>query len=113
MTELVKFYNVLEQSNSEASRVSDNVNAFADPFKDGKAGDIEFVSERDNDIFNRGVVAGSTHLVDTLQKRGYAIETLEGEPIIQLLDDGPAFSEGFLSGSLGEDGLRVWTDPNT
>lgn len=109
MTALNKLFEVVDKSNAGASRVSDNVNAFVDQFKNTELTEIAFKEERDNDIFNRGVVAGATNLLDNLQHEGYSITTADGEVVKTepAVGDEPAktFSQTYFTTN--------WSDVNT
>lgn len=93
---------------SGASRVSNNECNFVDQFT-GKAEDeIAYVSDRDNEIFNRGVIAGATSLLDQLADAGYLIEDPTGEAIV------PEFNAEEKMIPLSTSYFKQeWFDPNT
>lgn len=109
MSVLNKLFEVVDKSNAGASRVSDNESAFVDQFKNTELTQIAFKEERDNDIFNRGVVAGATNLLDNLQYEGYVITDKEGVVVSTAVpaegDRKQTFSQVFFS--------DIWKDPNT
>lgn len=89
-----------------ASRVSNNENNIVDQFT-GKAEDeIVYVSDRDNEIFNRGVIAGATSLLDKLADAGYLITDPSGEAIQ------PEFVEEKMVPLSESYFKQEWFDPN-
>lgn len=101
MSALNKLFEVVDKSNDGASRVSDNANAFVDQFENTALTEIAFKEERDNDIFNRGVVAGATSLLDNLQHEGYTITASDGEVVKTEAagEEVATFSSGFFAGT--------------
>lgn len=95
-----EFYKLVNVSIAEASRTSDQVESFVDQYTDQEAGFIEFSNSIENEIFNRGVIAGATNLLDQLQKEGYKIVTSDDKCVTPTEDK--TFSSEYLD--------KLWTD---
>lgn len=91
-----------------ASRVSNNDKNFVDQFTGKTEDEIAYVSDRDNEIFNRGVIAGATSLLDQLADSGYLITDPTGEAIVPEFDTDEKMIP--LSASYFK---QEWFDPNT
>lgn len=105
--ELKQLYNDVYKSVSEASRVTDNEKPFVDQFEQEDINSIPVISERDNQIFNRGVIAGSTNLLDHLSSAGYTITAPNNEAIspLEVDDKHITFSAGYF--------MEGWFEVNT
>lgn len=93
------FNELIYSSTSEAARVSNNEHDFISQFKDTTMEPIPVMpselGERDNDIFNLGVYAGATHLLDTMHAAGYSILNPDGEKLVPA--EGSTFSDDYFS----------------
>lgn len=90
-----------------ASRVSNNEKPFVDQFTGKEEDAIACEHARDNEIFNRGVIAGATSLLDQLADAGYHITDPTGEAIM------PEFEEEKMVPLSVSYFKQEWFDPNT
>lgn len=91
-----EFNELIYRAVSEASRVSNTEAPFTSQFKDTTMEPIAVAGERDNDIYNLGVMDGALHVIDKLHEGGYKIINLDGEPLQPSLEEG-SFTKDYFS----------------
>lgn len=83
-----EFNELIYRATSDAARVSNCEAPFVNQFKDTTAEPIAVVGDRDNDLYNLGVMDGALHVIDELHKYGYKIINLDGEPLQPSIEEG-------------------------